>query len=109
VFCALGRRPHASWNVPVGLWKKIQCPVFIRVEAGKFPPEGSKSRIFGCFREELPPQHAGGLSLCRVRHTLKSVMNLPFAIHYAGDAKSAEIQWECIKYFIINKLNFAFK
>jgi hypothetical protein len=64
VYCALGRRPHASWNVPVGLWKKIQYPVFIRVEAAKFPPEGSKSRIFGCFREELPPQEAGGLPRC---------------------------------------------
>jgi hypothetical protein len=26
---------------------------------GKFPPEGSKCRIFGCFREELPPRVAG--------------------------------------------------
>jgi hypothetical protein len=86
VFCALGKRPHASWNVPVALRKKIQCPVFIRVEAAKFPP-GSKSRIFGCFREELPPQEAGSLPLCQVRQTLKSVMNFSFAIDYAGGAK----------------------
>ena len=95
VACALGRRPHASWNVPVGLWKKIQYPVFIRVEAAKFPPEGSKSRIFGCFREELPPQESGRAPpLCRVRQTLKSVINLPFAIHDFEGAKLAEIQWE---------------
>jgi hypothetical protein len=64
VFCTLGRSPHASWNVPAGLRKKILCPVFFRVETSKFPSEGSKSRIFGCFREELPPQDAGGLPRC---------------------------------------------
>jgi hypothetical protein len=57
------RRPDASWNAAVGLRKKIQCPVFIRKVSAKFSLGRSKSRIFGYFREESPPQEASASRL----------------------------------------------
>jgi hypothetical protein len=77
------------------LWKKIQRPVFIRVVSAKFLRRGAKA-VFSAASGKSRHHRTRGRPppLCRVRQTLKSVMNLHFAIHYAGGAKSAEIHWE---------------
>jgi hypothetical protein len=62
VFCALGRRPHACWNVPVVAVEEDPTPGLYPRGVGEVSPEGSKSRIFGCFREESPPQDARAAS-----------------------------------------------
>jgi hypothetical protein len=110
VFCALRRRPHASLNVPAALQKKIKCLVVIGVEAAKFPPEGSKRRIFGSFGEELPPQEAGGHPVMPITSNAKlcyEFAHLPFVML---DAQSQpRLSENTLKSYLINKLNFAFK
>jgi hypothetical protein len=98
-----------SWNVHVGLEKRIQCPVFIRMVAAKLPPEAIKSCIFGCVREESASSETGGLPRCASTLNAKAFHELALCHPLCGRRKQPRSSENTLKSSIINNLSFAFK